>query len=149
MSNEICLDANVFVSMISPDPAHAHCVELFRHIEANHILLFEPALVVFETLSALRKKSADKSMSETEASAALDFFYQLPLFLQWQEALLQEALSLSHRLDCKTTNDTSYLAVATTRKIPFVTLDANFYTKAKQAHFQTYSVEEFLNKILK
>lgn len=146
MVGEICLDANIFVAALADEPAREICQSLLQRLEEKDVLFFEPALIVFEVASAMRKKTVLNQLTPVEANKALDIFFQKTLLLQWQSYLLARAAVFSQKMDLKNAYDASYLAVAEGRNIPFVTLDEAFQRKAKTVYKRVYSVEEFLKK---
>lgn len=143
---EICLDANVFVASLTHEPDQEACLELMNRLDVDQTALFEPALLVFEVTSSLRKKQALGNLLPDEAEEGLGIFFNLPLLLQWQDFLMKKSLQISNQLRLKNAYDSCYLAVAMTREIPLVTLDLEFKKKAQSHYKKIFTVEEFLRQ---
>lgn len=121
---ELCLDANIFLAAWSPEePFQEVSLQLLRQIERHHIPLFEPAVVLFEITSVIHRKIYLKELSREEGQKILDLFLELPLLLLWQPKILRLAERMATELTVKRINDYTYLAVASDRDIPLVTLD--------------------------
>lgn len=145
---EICLDANVLISRLTPESHSKECRRILDFIEENNIVLYAPALIVFEVTSTFYRKVLQKEWSLEEAYKGLDFFSQLPLLLQWQSYLMKKASLFAHQMNFKNTYDCSYLSVAEARQMPLVTLDQDFYKKAKKVYKHVYLVNEFIKKMI-
>lgn len=143
---EICLDANVFVASLTHEPDQEVCLELMNRLDLAQTALFEPALLVFEVTSSLRKKQVLGNLLPDEAEEGLGIFFNLPLLLQWQDFLMKKSLQISNQLRLKNAYDSCYLAVAMTREIPLVTLDLEFKKKAQSYYKKIFTVEEFLRQ---
>lgn len=122
---ELCLDANIFLAAWSPEePFQEVSLKLLRQIERHRIPLFEPAVVLFEITSVIHRKIHLKELSRELGQQMLDLFLELPLLLLWQPKILRLAERMATELSVKRINDCAYLAVASDRDIPLVTLDA-------------------------
>lgn len=143
---ELCLDASILVASVTPqEPGHQAAIELIQHILQHDIALFEPALVCFEVVSAVSRKNRAGDLTDDEASRVSDFLFQLPLLLQWQQDILERARRYARELSFKNIYDCTYLAVATGREIPLVTLDEELIVKGRRIFKQVYSPAEFLH----
>ncbi len=121
---ELCLDANIFLAAWSPEePFQEVSLKLLRQIERHRIPLFEPAVVLFEITSVIHRKIYLKELNRELGQKMLDLFLELPLLLLWQPKILRLAERMANELSVKRINDCSYLAVASDRDIPLVTLD--------------------------
>ena len=147
MKKEICLDANIFITYLCHEEGYSVCQQLFERLEMNEFTFFEPAMVLFEVSSVLQKKVLRKELTLKQHEQAYDFFLQFPLLLQWQDYLLRKSMSFASQLKLKNTYDMSYLAVAEHRHIPCVTMDQEFYKKAKKIYSNIHLASDFLNKL--
>lgn len=121
---ELCLDANVFLAAWSPEePFQEVSLQLLRQVERHRIPLFEPAVVLFEITSVIHRRIYRKELNREDGQKMLDLFLELPLLLLWQPKILRLAERMATELSFKRINDCSYLAVASDRDIPLVTLD--------------------------
>ncbi|OGP14277.1 MAG: hypothetical protein A3I75_06705 [Deltaproteobacteria bacterium RIFCSPLOWO2_02_FULL_50_16] len=144
---EACLDANVFVSCLTPEEDHEESLQLVKILSEQDVSLFEPSLVIFEVVSVLRRKVLLKEITQIQMDKAVDLFFQLPLLLQWQDYILKKAGRFSRKLGLKNVYDSSYLAVAQAREIPLITLDKDFHKKGQKVYKNLFSVREYLRKI--
>lgn len=142
---ELCLDANVFLATTSPlEEGHEDSLRLMELVEQHQTILYEPAVVLFEVLSGLRKKAFLKELKEDECERAIDLFLDLPLLLQWQPLLLKKAYRWARNEGLKYANDGVYVAVASTRSIPLVTMDGQILKRAGEMVEQIYSPRSLL-----
>lgn len=132
MKREICLDANIFVACFVAERDHDMCLNLLSILRERDFVFYEPALVGFEVTSVLRRKVWRGEITKAQSEQALHLFFDLPLLLQWQPQILTKALKQSHATAAKNAYDTSYLAVALERNIPCVTLDEDFFKRARK-----------------
>lgn len=144
--NEVCLDANVFVSSMVPNECdHEASFSLLKRVERVGIALFEPELVLFEVGSALHRKTMMGDLNEEHRDLLIEQFFRLPLLLQWQPSQTIRASALAKELTFKGISDACYLAVAQKRDIPLVTLDTDLIKKGRKTYRKVYSVGEFLS----
>lgn len=147
MTKELCLDANIFVSaVIAVEETHEKALELFETIDRQTIPLYEPAVVVFEFSQSLHRKREEGIVSPRLQDEILDFFFELPLLLQWQSSLIKRALASARNLSFRRTYDCAYLAVAMARDIPLVTEDQELLKKGRKIYRKLYSLDDFLRK---
>lgn len=145
MTQEVCLDANIFVSALIPtESLHKEALSIIRTVEIRKVDLFEPALILFEVQSALHRKQLEGILSSREASEALDHFLQFPLLLLWQPPILKLSTRLVSELSFRKTYDAAYLAVAISRHIPLVTFDEELIRKGKKYSSLVQSGQEFV-----
>lgn len=146
MTQEICLDADIFLSCVLPGPQSKVCLNLLKHLLEEQFVFYEPASLPFEVTSVLRQKVRAHEITKMQASEALALVNELPLFLQWQEGLQVSALEIAHQLKANQTFQASYLAVAKARQIPCVSLDQSFLDKGARVYKKLYSPEKYLGK---
>ncbi|MBI2346795.1 MAG: type II toxin-antitoxin system VapC family toxin [Deltaproteobacteria bacterium] len=141
---DVCIDANVFVASLLPEPARDPCLELIRRLEREERAFYEPAHVTFEVVSTLHKKLAAGDIEAADADRAIETFYALPVLLQSDSPMLKHATQFAHQLRLKTIYDGAYLAVAAVRDIPLITLDGELRNKGRTIHGAIFTVDEFL-----
>jgi predicted nucleic acid-binding protein len=146
--NELCLDANIFIAAMVPgEEDHDAALEVLRIVQENDIPLYEPAVAVFEVVSAFYRKTLLGELNPQESERLNDLFFQLPLLLQWQTSLMKKASKIAAELSFKRLYDCTYLAVASAREMPFVTLDAELAKKGRRIHGKVHSPASFLLSI--
>lgn len=142
------MDANVFVAALDPrEPHFEDSINLIRVIRDRQIALYEPAVVLFEVASALHRKVTGGELLQKRLEPLIDLFFQLPLFLEWQVGLMKKSAQLAEEFSLKRIYDCSYLSIAIARKIPFITLDAEFSKKAIGLYRHIYTAKSFLKKL--
>lgn len=144
MIREVCLDANILVACLTPEPQQAACLRLMDYLYTEQIVLMAPALIVFEVSSSLQRKFLGREVTKKTYQQALNLFFELPLFLQWQDHLLKKAAEFARRLHFKNIYDTSYLALACNRGIPLITLDKELLRKGRSVCPDIETVQSFL-----
>lgn len=146
---EICLDANVFISAFIPLEAnHENSSKLIELVKTKQIILFEPAIVISEVVSAIHRKIMQDELVSDKGEPLIDLFFQLPLLLQWQAGLMKKSARLASDLSLKRIYDCTYLAVAMAREIPFVTLDDEFIKKGRSLYRQIHTVKSFVKDFI-
>ncbi len=146
--SEICLDANVFITaMIPEEDGHEASFKIIQMIQERDIPLFEPAIVLFEVISILHRKVSMGELEKEEGEELADLFFQLPLLLQWQPALMKKAVHFARELGLKKIYDCTYLAVAQAREIPLITLDQEFIKKSRKIFRKIQSAREFMESV--
>lgn len=146
-SQELCLDANVFVTAATPsESGHEKAFRILSIIQKYQIVLYEPALLVFELGAAIHRKQMAKELTPSEGEQIIDHFFMLPILLQWQSALLQKATRLATTLSLKRSYDCNYLAVALSREIPLITFDTELIRKGRRIHKKIFDPALYLAK---
>lgn len=148
MPQDVCLDANVFVSALLPEPLHDRALSLVDRLQAAGLVFFEPGLVIFEVISVLYRKRVLGEIKAERLEQATGLFAQFPLLIEWQPGVLVATSKWAERLKMRNAYDASYLAVAETRGVPFVTFDQELIHKAKPYYRHVWSVESFLHSEL-
>lgn len=145
MYNAICLDANVFIAGFANEDSSEPCRQLLERLIKTDKVMVEPGIVSFEVASVLRRKVATHEMSEDQMKQALNYFFEFPLYMEWQDSLLQNASIAAKQLRHKNIYDASYLAVAQLRNIPLITLDEELMTRGKDFYPQIWTVGGYLS----
>ena len=145
---ELCLDANIFIEAMVPGGGDQDAaLEVLKVVHENDIALYEPAVVVFETASAFHRKVLLGELTPEECDRLSDLFFQLPLLLQWQSSLLKKSAKLAAELSLPRLSDCAYLALASMREIPLVTLDEDLIKKGRKVYGRVQSPAAFLLSI--
>lgn len=130
---ELCLDANIFIAALSrTEEHHKTCLEILKKVQEEQILLYEPALALYEVVSALHKKTMKGEMTSGETERLFDYLFKLPLLFQWKSDLMKKTREVATKLDSIKIDDSSYLALALLRDIPLVTLDEELRKKGRK-----------------
>lgn len=141
----LCIDANIIIaSTIPTETWNKPSKEVINFIFKENIILFEPAVVIYEVASAFHQKYFLKEFNSDECDKRIDYLDQLPILLQWQTGFLQKANDYAMQFSTKRIYDFCYLAVAEARNIPLITLDKTFLKNARKIYNKVYSVNEFL-----
>lgn len=143
---DVCLDANVFVSALTPEHRQPIALDLIGRVQKAQGVFFEPGLVLFETVSVLYRKMRMQEIQEARVGQALHLLNQFPLLVEWQSNALLRSSYWAGVISEKNAYDACYLAVAEMRNVPFITWDKELVCKAKPHFRNIWSVEEFLAK---
>src|SRR5262249_54361282 len=96
MHSQICLDANIFIAaMVPEDEDHDAALEVLKKVLEREFALYEPAVVLFEVVSAFHHKVQLGELTKEEEERLTDLFFQLPLLLQWQPVLMKKAIRIA------------------------------------------------------
>lgn len=146
--SDICIDACVFVAALDPrEPHFEDSINLIRVVRNRGIALYEPAVVLFEVVSALHRKVVCGELLPKRLDPLIDLFFQLPLLLEWRVGLMKKGSQLAGKFSLKRIYDCCYLSVAIAREIPFITLDSEFSKKAAGIYRHIYTAESFLKEL--
>lgn len=130
--SEVCVDASVFVASLVPEENdHKEALAGMAIIRDQGVVLYEPAVVLFEVVGALHRKVKLGELKKEEADLGIDLFFELPMLLQWKADLLKSATRISSEMSYQHLYDSTYLAVAKVKKIPLLTLDKELIRRAK------------------
>lgn len=143
MSENICLDANIFIAYFSPDEHNIFVAQLFEKLTEKDFLISVPALTSFEVFNILTKKEVKKEIANGVTLEALKIYLSLPLLLFWKEDLLKEAIRLQKQ-GIRTFYDASYLALSLLRDIPLITEDKELLKKGKKFYPGIFSPKEWI-----
>lgn len=145
ISPDLCLDANVLIaSMTSREVHHRSSLELMRLIQDRQIILYEPALLLYEVVSTLHTRCLAGDITEAEGEEFVDHFYQLPMLFQWKPGMIHKASEIAGKLSLKRIYDCAYLAIAMLRDIPFITLDEEIIRKGRRVFPKVHTAADFL-----
>lgn len=146
--SHLCLDANVIIaSLLRQEKFHQSATKIIDHVFQKNLLLFEPAVVVYEVVSALHRKSLEGEFNRESCDRLIHFLDQLPMMIQWQPGFAKEGAEIAFKFSLKKINDFCYLAVASARNIPLITLDKPFLNRARNEFKKVYSADEFANSL--
>ena len=130
--NNVCVDASLWVRWLTPEEGTEEMHKIFRLWMEEFNFFIAPSILLFEFLSALRKKFKRGHIPQATVSKGLKTFYELPLILYQNEALLSETFEWAERLGQTVLYDASYLALAASHRVPFFTGDERFYEVARK-----------------
>lgn len=140
----LCLDANIVIAALINEPDHEACVRVIELAQLANAPFFAPALLTFEVSSTLQRKVHDHELSKKQAKRALEIFIEFNVLVMWQDYVLTRALQFAQKLRLKNSYDAAYLAVASTRGIPLITLDEELIAKGKKIYKSIYTPRQLL-----
>jgi predicted nucleic acid-binding protein len=143
MKQDICLDANILISRLSPDESSESGLQFLKHIITTHTILWAPALINFEVAAVIVKKQKLGLISVSEGKKVLQQFYTLPLLLLWDQDLMFQSTTLQKK-GIKSLYDASYLAAASLKQIPLITDDQEFLKAGKKLYPAIFSPEQWM-----
>lgn len=125
MSSAICVDASFMVKLVLPEAGSEQAEALWDRWLAGGILVFAPALMPFEAISAIRKQVQRNLIATTRGEAAVDAFSALAqdIILQPAADLYSAAWSLANRYQRPNLYDAYYVALADSLDCPLWSAD--------------------------
>lgn len=129
--NNACIDASLWARWLTPEEGTEEIHKLFGLWLEEFNFFIAPSILIFEFTSVLRKKFKYGLIPQEVVSKGLKTFYEMPLILYQNEALLAETFEWAQRLGQTVIYDVSYLALAAAHRVPFFTGDRKFYEIAK------------------
>lgn len=129
--NDVCVDASLWIRFLCGEDPTDETNKIFDLLMERFNFFIAPSLLLFEVVSAIRRKQKIGKLTDVQAEKALVFLYEYPILLYQSHDYLTQTLRLSAQLGETVSYDASYLALATWRKTPFFTADRKFYEKAK------------------
>ncbi len=142
----LCVDANVFVSAIDPsENQHAASLLFLEKALDQENDFFEPELVIFEVCHAFYRKFQSAEISQNIHDQFVDYFYKLPLILQWRKKVMKRAMNIARRLSYRGIADCAYLSVAQSHKIDLITWDEDLIRRGRKVYKKILTPQQFLD----
>jgi predicted nucleic acid-binding protein len=123
----VCIDASVVVKLLVREDDSVQARALWRSLAANGHSPVAPALLLFETVSVLRRRVARKLLQPDLARAAIELLLRLPLTFPAPDGLVERTWQLADRFGQPVAYDCFYVALADLLRIPFWTADRRLY----------------------
>lgn len=142
MIHQLCLDANIFLSFLSPDETNKTIDQLFRKITMEESVIWGPALVNFEVAGVINRKVKMKLIKSEHQTEAIQLFCRLPLVLLFNEELMTKTMELQKN-GIKSVYDASYLATAIIKSVPLITCDEELLQKGKKLYPAVFTPEQW------
>lgn len=130
--NNVCIDASLWVRWLTPEEGSEEIDQLFGLWLEEYNFFIAPSLLLFEVTSVLRKKFKNGHIPRELMEKGLSVFYELPIILYQNEALLADTYEWAEKLGQTVIYDVSYLALAAAHRVPLYTGDRKFYEVAKK-----------------
>jgi len=122
----VVVDANLVVSLITPDERRDSVRTLFAAWTVDGTGLAAPPHFYAEVLSTLRRKVFRGQITPEEGETAVRFYFSLVLTRESPPALQPLAWQLAKDFNLPTTYDTEYMALARLLACEFYTADERF-----------------------
>lgn len=116
----VVIDASVAVEYLISSPLTPHAQALVRSVVDRDVELWAPDLLYAESVSALRKLSRLRVITQAEGQQAVEDLRRLPITTTGTRDLMPRAWTLR---DAVTAYDACYTALAGALGAPFVTAD--------------------------
>jgi predicted nucleic acid-binding protein len=111
MSN-ICIDANIWLKLLVPEPDSLLAEQLIRHFLNERRSFVAPSVLPLEVGSILRKKVGRKLISSDTADELWNKFRSLPILYFDPLQLMDRAWSIAHNYRLPNLYDALYVAAA-------------------------------------
>lgn len=128
----ICLDACVWVGWLTPEQKTPAIRALMDEWASHNTTFIAPSMMIYEVMSAVRKKLKHGGVPKTFLQEALKRFYRLPILLYQSEKLMRRSFDLAEAMNETVLYDATYLALAVSQDVPLFTGDRKFYEIAKK-----------------
>ncbi len=120
LSGPVVIDASVVVEYLVASSLTPQADTIFRAAVDRDVELWAPDLLYAESVSALRRLAARRSISPVSAESAVERLVRLPLIATGTAGLMKRAWEMR---GYATPYDACYLALAEVLHAPFVTAD--------------------------
>lgn len=139
----MCIDASVVVKLLVREDDSVQARSLLQSFAASGHTLVAPGLLLFETVSVLRRRVARGVLSPVAARAALDLLLGLPVAFPAPDGLVDRTWILAAHFGQGVAYDCFYLALADLLEVPFWTADRRFYDAVRKELGWVHLLEEF------
>lgn len=138
----ICVDASLVIKWLTPETDSAAAIQLFDRWRRQKEVLIGPLLLDYEVGSALCSKVKQGLLSAARLTPLLAFYRRLPIQLQHELHLLDQAIALALSFEGTSIYDCMYLALAQFQSVDYYTCDRKFFEKVKGPYPQVKYFEE-------
>ena len=148
MSSQVCIDANLLISALTPSPMSRHALALFARWRRDDTNLIAPALLAFEVTSSLRRLVYLEAITEAEGDEAFAAYQRIGLRLSHRAAIFPLAWQLAKQFGRPRAYDTAYLALAQLEGCDFWTADQRLYNTVQRELPWVHQITEAANLLL-
>jgi len=131
VTSQVCIDANIILTIVLGEPGRDEVENLFRSWIAADTEVLAPSLLAYEVTSVIRTKVYRNLILLEEGQLALQRAFGLPVTLLRPGKLHERAWQLAERLGRPSAYDAHYLALAETLGCDFWTADERLYNAVK------------------
>jgi len=128
----ICVDASVVVALVTPEEQSQLALDMWGEWMRAEARVIAPTLLLYEVTSALRRKAARGTLSQSDARRALEEALALDIELLTLPELCLAGFDLAGRFQRSAAYDTCYLALAQAQEGEFWTADERLYNAVKE-----------------
>lgn len=125
-STTICVDANVVVRLVAPDP-NQDVFNLWRGWRIDGKEVIAPSLLRFEVTNTFHRMRLAGNIGDDLADELLSLALDLPITYLSDTLVHHDALALAGRFDLKASYDAHYVALARHHHAELWTLDKRLY----------------------
>jgi predicted nucleic acid-binding protein len=127
----ICVDANIIVRLITPDPDR-DVFHLWRQWRVTDTEIFAPTLLKFEAVNALHRRCVAGKTSESLTEELIATLLELPITYMNDNSLHLEAFRLARKYGQPAAYDMHYVALAQHLGAELWTADKRLYNAVHQ-----------------
>jgi len=148
MFKNVCIDANIFLSLLLDEAHTKRSLDLFKFLEEKDIAMIEPTFLSIEVISTIRNKEYSKTITSKQAREMISRFEKLDLSMhETSDTLLERAYWHAALSNQPVIYDCLYSALAEQEQAFFVTRDDRFLNSIKKLYTHSYSIAEALEII--
>lgn len=139
--NQVCLDANVWIKVLTEEADSLQAQELVRRCFKEHTKIFAPSMMKMEVGSILRKKWSRGLLSREQLQDLWRNFTSLPItFVEYSE-MYDEAWRVAEKNHLVHLYDAIYLAIS--RDMEFWTADERLVHSIKDSNVRIKLLSSF------
>lgn len=130
MKPVICLDANLYVSLLLPvaeTGLSEQVTDLMIRCEEENVRIVAPAFLAYEVVSVIRLYVHLGKISQAQGAGALADFERMAIAYTNRRAVLHLAWKMAGQFDQPRIYDMAYLAVASLHQCEFWTADKRLH----------------------
>lgn len=143
MPDAVCVDSNLALLRVIPEPRTSRADALFRRWESARVPLLAPPMFNPEATSAIRQKVFDRQLTTEEGERAFAMSLRWSIRIARPRNLQREAWTFAKTVKQRRAYDAQYLALASLLNIELWTGDQRLYNASRQAGLSwVHSVDE-------
>jgi predicted nucleic acid-binding protein len=131
-STTICVDTNIVVRLVAPDP-HRDVLELWQEWQTKNAAVVAPALLRFEVVNAFHRMRVAGNIGDLLAEELITIALDLPTTYFNDTSLHLDALRIAQNFAQKAAYDAHYVALAEHLGAELWTADKRLYNAV---HYQ-------------
>lgn len=139
----MCIDASVVLKLLVVESDSGRARSLWQSLIAGGQTVVAPSLLLFESVSALRRLVAQRALPASAARVSLDLLLRLPISFPVPDGLVDRTWQLAAHFGQPVAYDCFYLALADLLRIPFWTADQRLHNAVRRELGWVHMLDDF------